>query len=150
MKSLIILSFLIAVLVSARAQYGNRQVPGPVSQSFQRQYPDAHDPQWHQQHHQWHARFNDRGPEDRGEMEAHYDPYGRPIDSHIRYDERDVPPPVMRWPHHRYHHGGGYQFTRIERPQGEPLFQVSVNFGGRSHVSYVDEQGRGRDYNDRH
>jgi hypothetical protein len=126
-----------------------QQPPEPVRQSFQRQYPQAENPQWNQQYGQWNAHFNDKGPESRGEMIAHYDHEGTNIDSHIRYDQHDVPAPVNQWAHSRYRHGH-YEYTRIERPGDDGFFEVKINLGGKTHINYVDEYGHERTYDNHH
>jgi hypothetical protein len=144
--------FIVAAVFSSyalMAQGHYQQAPEPVRHSFEHQYPQATKPEWSQQNGQWHARFNDQGPESRGEMVAHYGHDGRNIDSHIPYDRQDVPAPVSHWAQRRYKHGT-YEYTRIERPGEEGFFQVRVNIGGKYHTSYVDEQGREKVYRDQH
>ena len=132
----------------AQNNYGH--APARVQQSFHRDYPDEKDARWSQSNGQWHADFNDHSRQDRGEMVAHYDQNGRHLDSHIRYDPNDVPAPVVERTRTRYQGARDVSYTRIEHPGGTSLFQVQLNLGGKTHVSYVDEQGRNRTYNDRH
>lgn len=132
------------------AQDHNGHAPQRVQQSFHRDYPEANDARWRQTNGQWHADFNDHSREDRGEMVAHYDRYGRHLDSHVRYDPNDVPAPVIERTRTRYHGAQDVRYTRIERPGATSLFQVQLNLGGRTRTNYVDEHGRERTYNDRH
>ena len=132
------------------AQDRHQQAPTTVQRSFQRDYPESHDPQWNSVHGQWHAKFDDHSRYDRGEMVAHYDRYGRHVDSHIRYDRNDVPPAVVERTQRNYPGGRDYTYTRIEHPGIQPLFQVSLNLGGRSRIVYVDDNGRERKYHDNH
>jgi hypothetical protein len=131
------------------AQEGDRHVPSSVQHSFQRDYPEARDPHWTQEHGQWHADFEDHSRYDRGEMVAHYDHYGHHIDSHIPYDPNDVPRPVIERTH-RHYHARDYSYERIERPNAQPLFRVSLNLDGGQKTVYMDENGRERMHNDHH
>ncbi|HEV9037090.1 MAG TPA: hypothetical protein VGQ51_10730 [Puia sp.] len=152
MKSIILVlgALAIAQIAPAQEHRNQQQVPSNVRNSFQRDYPKAGDTRWSESGGQWHADFTDRSPKDRGEMTAHYDRHGRHIDSHIPYDDRDVPSEVRRRTEHRYPHGRDYSYTRIEHPGGQPLFQVSLNLGGAHKTTYVDDQGRPRTYHDGH
>lgn len=133
----------------AIAQDYHRNAPENVRQSFQRDFPDANNARWSRSNSQWHAKFDDRGSQDRGEMVAHYDQNGRYIDSHIPYASEDVPAPVYSSVQRRYrnHH---MNFTRIENPNQGDFFQVHVNLGGRTRTSYYDEAGHERQYHDQH
>ena len=133
------------------AQDRHYEAPGQVQQSFQRDYPQAENPRWSQTHDQWHADFTDKSPDDRGEMVAHYDRRGRHIDSHVPYDQGDVPAEVTRRARDHYRGGRNYRYTRIERSGDQPaLFQVRVNLNGRDRTTYLDENGRTRKYEDYH
>jgi hypothetical protein len=132
------------------AQGSHQRVPATVQKSFQKDYPEAKDPQWNSDHGQWHANFNDRSANDRGEMVAHYDQNGRHVDSHIPYDRNDVPSPVLDRTKRSYPGAKDYSYTRIERQGAQPLFQVSLNLQGRNKTLYVDDNGREKKYNDHH
>ena len=129
---------------------GHHQAPETVRRSFQRDYPGAQDPQWTSTNGQWNANFTDHSSADRGEMVAHYDRSGRHVDSHIPYDQGDVPQAIVDRAQTRYPGASGYDYTRIERPDGQPLFQVSLRAHGRHHTLYMDERGRERKYDDHH
>jgi hypothetical protein len=149
-KTLFVIFLSLAVGGHLFAQEGDRHVPSTVRHSFQRDYPEARDPQWSSEHGQWHANFQDHSRYDRGEMVAHYDHYGHHIDSHIPYDPNDVPQPVVERTQKHYQGGRGYSYERIERPGAEPLFQVSVDLQGGHKTVFMDENGRERMHNDRH
>ena len=136
-------------LYAQNPKYNQQPPPEQVRQSFHRDYPQASNPQWGGNQGHWHARFDDQGPDSRGEMIAHYDERGRNIDSHTYYLPQDVPDPVIRWAHNRYRHGS-YEYTRIERPGQEDFFQVRVFYGGQYHIHYVDDYGHMHEYDDRH
>jgi hypothetical protein len=148
-KTLFIVILSVAICGAGIAQDRDRQVPSSVQHAFQRDYPDAREPHWTSDHGQWHADFDDHSRYDRGEMVAHYDRYGRHIDSHIPYDPNDVPRPVMERMHRRYH-ARDYYFERIERPHAEPLFRVNLSLDGGQKTVYMDEYGHERMHSDRH
>jgi hypothetical protein len=85
-----------------------------------------------------------------GEMAAHYSDRGRHIDSHIPYDFGDVPQPVIERAQSKYHGGRHFRYTKMEPGEGNGFFQVRVNVHGRDHTVYMDEDGRERNYDDRH
>ena len=132
------------------AQESHRHVPTSIQRSFSRDYPEARDPQWTSTRGQWHANFEDHSRYDRGEMVANYNQYGHHIDSHIRYDRNDVPPAVLERTQRNYPGGQHYAYTRIERPAGRPLFQVTLDLQNRNRTVYVDENGREQKYRDNH
>jgi hypothetical protein len=139
-----------AMIAPAQTHKDNQQVPSNVRNSFHRDYPGAADTRWSESGGQWHADFTDRSPQDRGEMVAHYNREGRHIDSHIPYDEHDVPSEIRRRTENRYPDGRDYSYTRIEQPGLQPLFQVSLNLGGRRKTTYVDDHGREKSHHDEH
>jgi hypothetical protein len=144
MKKIILSLLLLAPCGFLIAQ--DRQHPSDrVQHAFQRDYPEAKEPHWSQNNGRWHARFDDRSAYDRGEMIAHYDRYGRHIESHTFYNHEDVPAPVMERARTRYH-GDNYRFTRIERPGTPSFFKIQFTLGGRERTTYLDERGRERNY----
>jgi hypothetical protein len=136
--------------VLAQHRGDNQDVPRSVQQRFQKDYPDAGNAKWGRSGGEWHADFTDHSRYDRGEMVAHYDRNGHHLDSHIPYDRNDVPTPVIHHMERRYPGASNPSYTRIERPGGQPLFQVSLNLNGHRTNRYVDDQGRERSYQDRH
>jgi len=143
-------SFVLVVSGQLFAQDMHQHVPGKIQRSFQRDYPEARDAQWGSTNGQWHAYFEDHSRYDRGEMVAYYDQYGHHIDSHIRYDYNDVPSAVVERTHRNYPGGTDYTYTRIERPVGQPLFQVELNLQNKNKRLYVDEYGHEQKYHDHH
>jgi len=83
-------------------------------------------------------------------MVAHYDRNGHHLDSHIPYNRNDVPPAVVEKAQKNYPGGRNYNYTRIEHPGQQPLFQISLNLGGSNKTLYVDDHGREKKYNDHH
>jgi hypothetical protein len=151
MNKVLLFSF-VTLVVSGQliAQEGRHRAPATVQHAFQRDYPEAGNPEWSSTNGQWSASFTDHSQYDRGEMVAHYDRSGHHVDSHIPYDRADVPQVVIDRTQRSYPDAGGYTYTRIERPDAQPLFQVNLRVHGRRRTMYVDDNGRERRYNDRH
>jgi hypothetical protein len=140
----------LAVAGRSIAQDGHRHVPASVQNSFQKDYPEARNPQWSSANGHWSASFTDNSQYDRGEMVAHYDRYGSHVDSHIPYDRDDVPQAVVERTERSYPGAKEYNYTRIERPAGQPLFQVNLRVHGKNRMMYIDDNGRQRQYYDHH
>jgi hypothetical protein len=127
-----------------------RHAPEAVQKSFQKDYPGAKDPQWSSTNGQWHAGFTDQSEGDRGEMVSNYDESGIHIDSQIPYDLNDVPAAVVGGTQKSYPTGTNYTYTRIERPDGDPLFQVDMNLQNKNKTTYMDESGHEQKYPNHH
>ena len=132
------------------AQESRHHVPAAVRNSFQKDYPEAGDPQWSAANGHWSASFTDHSQYDRGEMVAHYDQSGYHVDSHIPYDRNDVPQAVVERTQRSYPGADGDSYTRIERRGQQPLFQVNLRVHGKSRRMYIDDNGRERKYYDHH
>lgn len=144
---------MVSLLVSAGcllAQHRQDRAPQQVQQTFQRDYPQADNATWSHKNSQWSARFDDKSPNDNGEMVAHYSHTGKYIDSHIPYDRNDVPAAVVKTTHRRYRDARDESYTRIDQPNGLSLFQVLLNIGGNQKKVYMNEDGQERRYTDRH
>ncbi len=124
----------------------NTTPPPSVQQNFQRENPNQN-ARWSRTNNQWHAIYKDNNNRD---VETYYDGYGRKRDSHIAWNRNDVPRDLDNKINRTYH-TRNYNAVRIERPNSAPLFQILLNLGGgRNRTVYMDEQGRQRQYNDRH
>ena len=149
MKNAMLTVVIFAAANFANAQEHNRNPPATINQSFHKDYPEAGNATWSHSNNEWHANFNDRSAEDRGEMVAHYDQSGRHIDSHVPYARQDVPAPVYNSARKRYQ-DDNERYTRIEHPTKGDFFEVRGRVHGKARTSYYDEQGRERNYDDRH
>lgn len=124
-------------------KYNNGR-PDEVRRSFERDYPNAQNPQWNNSNGQWHASFRDQNNKN---IETHYDNYGRRIDTHTPYDQNEFPGNVRDRADRRYNTNGNYNGYRIDRPDYEPLFQLKIQSG---RTIYMNENGEKRRYKDRH
>ena len=123
-------------------QNRDNNVPTPVQRSFQKDYPNVQNPQWNNTNGQWHGRYKDENNRD---VESHYNGRGQRIDTHITYDQKELPENVRNNANRRY--SPNYKTYRIERPNSQPLYQIRTQNG---RTVYMDENGRQRKYNDRH
>ena len=117
-------------------------VPAPVQRSFQKDYPNVQNPQWNNSNGQWHGTYKDQNNRN---VQSNYNTRGQRIDTHVEYDNKELPDNVRNTANKRY--SSSYKTYRIERPNSQPLFQIKTQNG---HTVYMDENGRQRKYNDRH
>lgn len=121
--------------------------PASVQQSFQRDNPGVGDARWSQSNHEWRANYRDNS---RRNVDVYYDRDGVRKDIHRALDRMDVPRNIKSRINSRYGANGNYRVARIERPNEAPMYQVKIQGRGRYRTVYMDEQGRSRQYNDRH
>ncbi len=138
MKKILLLLFLLSTTVLFAQN-------ATIRLSFQREYPNVNydNVRWEQRGNQWHGIYKDDYNRD---VDAYYDDDGRRIDTHIRWDRKQVPTRVETRITRRYH-TDDYDAYRIERPAAKPLFQIRI--GTRQPV-YMDERGRKKRYDDNH
>ncbi|MDP4132212.1 MAG: hypothetical protein Q8939_18800 [Bacteroidota bacterium] len=146
-----IFMFLAVFSVVAVFSQNRNDPPDKVRHAFQRQYPQSQPNQWKHTGETWNVNFDDKD-HNNGESMAHFDRTGRHIDTYIPYDDQDVPGPVMDRMQHRYPGSDSYEFTRIERGDGHPIFRVHFRVRRKFRTLYVDESGRERErqYRGRH
>jgi hypothetical protein len=123
--------------------------PRNVTQSFQREYPQSQPSQWSHSSVGWSVTFEDRD-HNNGEAVAHFDQSGRHVDTHIPYDEHDVPAPVRDHVRRSYTGAGDYEYTRIDRPGEQGVYMTHFKHHKRYRTVYVDHSGHERDYRDHH
>jgi hypothetical protein len=131
-------------LMFAQSRYNNRNRPPlEVQQSFEREYPNMNsNTRWSRDNNGWHATYRDGNNRD---VNAYYDGRGNRQHTRIAWNRRDIPRDIDNNIYRTYR-TRNYKAVRIERPNNDPLFQISLNFGGRNRVVYMDEQGRSRRY----
>jgi hypothetical protein len=144
---------LITVLCAGCFYFGFSQndynPPRHVRESFQKEYPQSQPGQWNHSSAGWSVNFDDRD-HNNGEVTAHFDGSGRHIDTHVPYDNNDVPAPVMDHVRSRYPGSDQYDVTRIDR-SGQGVYQFRLRHQKKSRTLYLDENGQQRnDYRDRH
>jgi hypothetical protein len=144
--SLMTMIFFCAILTGF-SQSGN-EPPRNVRESFQKEYPHSQPSEWAHSSKGWTANFDDKD-NNNGEAIAHFDRNGRHIDTYTRYDNNDVPNPVIKHLHSRYPVTDNYEISRIERRGHTDVFRAEVKHDGRSSVLYIDEKGQPASYRDR-
>ena len=123
--------------------------PDNVRRSFQKEYPQSQPTRWYQSNASWNVDFEDRD-HNNGEVTAHFNSNGRHIDTHVPYDNHDVPAPVVENLNRNYPGANNYEYTRIDRPGESGVYQVNLNHRGKRKTVYMDNRGYKRDYRDNH
>jgi hypothetical protein len=150
-KTIFSLLLLSSTIAFAQRRYhdnnrDNNTPPSTVQQTFQRENPNQN-ANWNYRNNEWHATYKDNNNR---QAETYYDRNGRRRDSHINWDRNEVPRDLDDRINRTYH-TRNYNAVRIERPNSQPLFQISLNLGGgRNRTVYMDEQGRQKQYYDHH
>lgn len=148
-KAILSLAFLLFVQFGM-GQHERKKVPVEVEKSFHVDFPEAKNPQWQKTHRHWAAYFYDRSPKQRGEMIAYYDQSGKMIDAHIPFDEKDVPPFVIKQLQKKYNGSDNYRFTKIVPHHTNGFFEVWIHYDGQEKRVCIDELGQERIYDDMH
>ena len=149
MKQILSALFLLSstLVFAQNGRYDRNQPPNTVQQNFQRDNPNRNEVKWSYENNQWRARYKDDNSRD---VDDYYDRYGRRRDTHVYWQRSDMPQDLDRNIDRRYHTNGNYRVIRIERPNTEPLFQITFRSGRRDRTVYMDKDGHNRDYNDYH
>lgn len=124
-------------------------VPGNVWNSFHRDYPNSMNERWEREGRNWHVYYADPRYNNR-QVDIYYDRRGRLLDSHTAWDNNNLPQDFNQRIYNRYHIRDNYRVYRIERPYGEPVFQIVLNDRGRQRTFYTDQYGNSIRYKDRH
>jgi len=148
MKTAILTLVFVAITSFAFSQ-NDMNPPRRVRESFQRTYPQSKPSHWSFSSSGWNVVFEDRD-NDNGEVTARFDGKGRHIDSRIVYDNNDVPAPVKENLHRKYDGADNYEFTRIDRPGKEDIYQARFRHHQKHKTRYLDETGQEKEFHDRH
>jgi hypothetical protein len=148
MKTKILTLVFVAITSSAFSQ-NDMNPPRRVRESFQKEYPQSQPSHWRFTAGNWNVVFEDRD-NDNGQVTAHFDSRGRHVDSHIRYDENDVPAPVKDNLRQKYDGSDNYEYTRIDRPGREDIYQARFRHHKKYRTVYLDETGREKEYHYTH
>jgi hypothetical protein len=122
--------------------------PGNVRNSFHKQFPQSQPSQWHHSGTVWSVQFDDIDHND-GEATARFDQSGRHLDTHVVYDNNDVPSPVVTNLNKRYPGSDDYQYTRINRHGQHDVYQVHMRHHSKYKTVYVDRYGHQMEYHER-
>ena len=123
--------------------------PRQVTESFQKEYPRSKPANWSQSGEEWSVSFQDVD-HNNGEAKAYFDQSGKHIDTHVPYDQNDVPAPVRNHTHKSYGASNQYDYTRIDRYGEKPVYQTNVKHNKKEKTVYMDNDGHERDYHDDH
>src|SRR5665647_1053018 len=74
-------------------------VPAPVQRSFQKDYPNVQNPQWNNSNGQWHGTYKDQNNRN---VQSNYNTRGQRIDTHVEYDNKELPDNVRNTANKRY------------------------------------------------
>ncbi len=149
MKNLFICLLLVTnARLFAQVTYTNQHIfgtkaPIPVQQSFQKINPEVQDASWSKRNLVWRVNYRDNTKRN---VDAYYDSNGNLKDIHRCLDKMDVPRFVNMGISKRY--GGNYRVTRIERGNENPVYQITIQKQGSSHIVYMDGQGKPIEYTD--
>ena len=124
------------VVLFAQHSYNPSEV---VESGFHKSYPNSEPRHWSHTSVGWSVTFNDRD-NDNGDAVAHFDIHGRHRDTYIPYDNNDVPSDLREHVRNKYP-GDDYEYTRIERHDGEDYYRVRMRHHHSHKTFYVDEQG---------
>ena len=123
--------------------------PRQVRESFQKEYPQSHPTRWNHTNNGWYADFEDRD-HNYGEVTAHFNANGKYFDTHVLFENNDVPAPVRDQVHSRYPGSANYEYTRINRYDQSNVYQVKFKHHHKNKTLYVDDRGHEVQYHDRH
>jgi hypothetical protein len=127
-------------------QENNNNVPAPVQQSFQKDNPQANNPQWQQDqnnNNRWHATYRDNN--DRN-TDSYYDQDGTRIETHITLGKKDIPVNIDAKVNSRYNDNGDYRAERIESSNYQPIYRIHYHRRNKEKIVYMDEHGKRRHY----
>lgn len=144
---------LFTLLLGICCLYGFSQIghnpPRNVSQSFQREYPQSNPSEWNHSSGGWSVNFEDKD-HNNGETTAYFDQSGRHLETHIPYDDHDVPGPVKDHIRRNYSGADNYEFTRIDRPGEKAVYMTHFRHKKKYRTVYVDYSGHEKAYKGRH
>ncbi len=135
-------------VIFAFSQNGHNP-PDNVRKSFQKEYPKSQPANWNQSKTGWSVDFEDKD-HNNGEATAHFDASGSHVDTHVPYDNNDVPAPVIENVNSSYPGSDNQEYTRIDRPGESGVYQVNLSQHGTPKTVYMDNKGEKKNYRDKH
>jgi hypothetical protein len=123
--------------------------PRQVTESFQKEYPRSKPSQWSQSDNGWSVSFQDND-HDNGEAKAYFDKSGKYLETHIPYDQNDVPVSVRNHTRDRYGASDEYEYTRIDRHGEKAVYKTEVKNKKHNRTIYMDNDGHEKEYHDRY
>ncbi len=140
-----IITFLFGLGVFFAFSQNRHNPPDKVSKSFQKEYPQSQPAQWQQTKTGWNVDFEDKD-HNNGEATARFDASGRHIGTSVPYDDKDVPDPVVKNVKSRYPGSDNIEYTRIDRPGENGVYQVNLRHKGKKKTVYMDNKGKEKNY----
>lgn len=111
-------------------------VPASVQSSFQREYPNATNAQWHMSNDWWHASYNNNGRL----ANVYYNMKGQSYSVALPVVETSIPDNVISKAAEMY--GGNiYDITRMKGMNGQDVYGVRVIENGQSRMERINEDG---------
>jgi len=111
-------------------------VPASVQSSFQREYPNATNAQWHMSNDWWHASYNNNGRL----ANVYYNMKGQSYTVALPVVETSIPDNVISKAAEMY--GGNiYDITRMKGMNGQDIYGVRVIENGQSRMERINEDG---------
>jgi hypothetical protein len=144
-----LITLLLGIFVVLGFSQNNHIPPKNVSQSFQKEYPQSQPSQWNQSNGGWSASFKDND-HNNGEATAYFDASGKHLDTHIPYDNHDVPPTVKNHMHNSYGGSASDAYTRIDHSGEKSVYQTQVKHKNHDKTIYMDNGGHEKNYQDNH
>ncbi|HEY2650110.1 MAG TPA: hypothetical protein VGI38_13010 [Puia sp.] len=148
MKKSLFSMILVLPVVFGFAQ-NDHKPPKQVSESFQREYPQSKPSKWSHSNEGWSVSFQDND-HNNGEATAYFDGSGKHLDTHIPYDQKDVPASVRNHTRDSYGASDQYDYTRIDRSGEKAVYKTQVKHKKHDKTIYMDNNGHERDYQDKH
>jgi len=143
-----LLTSIFGLLVINGFSQNNHMPPKNVSQTFYQEYPHSQPSQWSQSSVGWSVLFKDND-HNNGEVMAYFDLSGRHVDTHIPYENQDVPQTVRSHMNDQYG-GNHYDYTRIDHRGEYDVYRTQYKHKKQYKTVYMDHDGHERDYHDMH
>ena len=134
--SLIVLLLSGTFLFAQNGHQRNNNAPQQVQESFKKDHPDANNAHWAKSNGKYHASYT----HDKRQTDSYYDDKGNNVYTRTQWDKKSLPADYDKTIRSKYH-TSHYKVAKIERPNGNPLFELQLNVGKKTRTVYTDEQG---------
>ena len=117
-------------------RHTNNNAPQQVQESFKKDHPDAENAHWARSNGKYHATYK----HDNRQTDSYYDGKGNHVYTRVQWDRKSLPADYDKTIRTKYH-TSHYKVAKIERPDANPLFELTLNIGKKTSTVYTDEQG---------